>query len=126
MRILCQARGKYIYGDNVWNKLTDGRWISDRRVTTPSATGFSSPLPECTFVYQAWRQQLALHSAPLASARVVSWRPKGSLTHTVCQTLGTLVGDTRVWDKLQEGVWVADYNLANGMTSWNPSIPRCQ
>ena len=40
--------------------------------------------------------------------------------------MGTLVGDTHVWDKLQEGVWVADYNLANGMTFWNPRIPRCQ
>jgi hypothetical protein len=126
VRILCQARGKYIYGDNVWNKLTDGRWISDRSVTTSSSTGYSSPLPKCTFVYQTWRNPLALHSAPAASARVLGWRPLGSLTHTVCQTMGTMVGDTHVWDKLQNGVWVADYNLANGMTFWNGSIPHCQ
>jgi hypothetical protein len=125
VRILCQARGKYIYGDNVWNKLTDGRWISDRRVTTSSATGYSSPLPKCTFVYQTWRNPLALHTGPVASARVVGWRPVGSLTHTVCQMMGSLVGDTHVWDKLQDGAWIADYNLANGMTFWNPNVPRC-
>jgi hypothetical protein len=77
-------------------------------------------------VYQTWRNPLGLHSAPSASARVVGWRPRGSLTHTVCQTIGTLVGDTHVWDKLQDGVWIADYNLANGMNFWNPSIPHCQ
>jgi hypothetical protein len=125
VQILCQARGKYIYRDNVWNKLTDGRWISDRRVTTPSARGYSAPLPKCTFVYQTWRNPLALHTGPAASARVVRWRPVGSLTHTVCQKMGTLVGDTHVWDKLQDGTWIADYNLANGMTFWNPSIPHC-
>jgi hypothetical protein len=35
------------------------------------------------------------------------------------------MGDSHVWDKLANGVWVADYNLSNGLSSWNTLIPRC-
>jgi hypothetical protein len=126
VRILCQATGISNDGDTIWNKLTDGTWISDRNVTTSSAYGYSAPLPRCTFVYQTWRARMNVYSAPSTAARVLGTRWHGTLTHTVCQTSGSLVGDTHVWDKLQNGVWVADYNLANGMKSWNPSIPRCR
>jgi hypothetical protein len=125
VRILCQATGTTYSGDAVWNKLTDGRWISDRYVTTSSARGWSPPLPRCTFVYQTWRSRMNLYSGPGGSAHVVGVRRLGSLIHTVCQKRGTLNGDSHVWDQLQNGVWAADYNIANGMSGWNPSIPRC-
>jgi Rv2525c-like, glycoside hydrolase-like domain len=125
VRILCQASGTTYSGDAVWNKLTDGTWISDRNVTTSSARGWSAPLPRCTWVYQHWRSRMAVRASPSTSGRVVGIRSRGSLTHTVCQRLGSKVGDSSVWDKLQNGVWAADYNLANGLNTWNPSIPRC-
>ena len=80
-------------------------------------------MPKCTVVYQTWRG-IGLYATP-SGAHKVSSRPYGSLTHTVCQKLGTKVGDSSVWDKLQNGVYIADYNLANGLNTWNPSIPRC-
>jgi hypothetical protein len=123
VQILCQATGISNDGDPIWNKLTDGTWISDRNITTPSVAGYSAPVPKCTVVYQTWRG-IRLYATP-SGAHQVSSRPYGSLTHTVCQKLGTKVGDSSVWDKLQNGVYIADYNLANGLNTWNPSVPRC-
>jgi hypothetical protein len=126
VRVLCQAAGRSFDGDRIWNKLTDGTWISDRNVTTWSARGYSAPVPRCTMVYQTWRTLLPVYAAPRTSSKLMGFRAHGALTHTVCQKLGTKVGDSSVWDKLQNGNWVADYNLANGLHSWNPSIPRCR
>ena len=126
VRILCQATGISNRGDAIWNKLTDGNWISDRNVTTSSARGYSAPLPKCTFVYQTWRSWMNVRSAPSSSAAVLGVRRQGSLTHTVCQKLGSKLGDSSVWNKLQNRVWAADYNLANGLSGWNPDIPRCR
>ena len=122
--ILCQATGISNYGDTIWNKLSDGTWISDLNITTPSAAGYSKPVPKCTFVYQTWQDTVGLY-ATASGARRVSTRPHGSLTHTVCQKLGTKVGDSSLWDKLENGLYVADYNLANGLNTWNRNIPRC-
>jgi hypothetical protein len=125
VQILCQATGILNDGDAIWNKLTDGDWVSDRNVTTSSAAGYSAPLPKCKFVFQTWRiAGITLYAAP-NGADAVSWRPRGSLIDTVCQQQGRMRGDTNVWDKLQNGAWVADYNLANGLNTWNPAVPRC-
>jgi len=126
VRILCQVRGMRISGDNVWNKLTDGRWISDKRVTTASAYGYSSPVPKCTWVYQTWRTRMTLYAGPTSAARVVGTRPYGSLTHTVCQKRGSWRGGSRVWNKLQYSEWIHDYDVRSGHASYNPLIPRCQ
>ncbi len=95
-------------------------------MTTSSARGYSAPLPKCTFVYQTWRSQMNVRSAPSGSATVLGVRRLGSLTHTVCQKLGSKLGDSSVWNKLENGVWAADFNLANGLSGWNPDIPRCR
>jgi hypothetical protein len=31
----------------VWDKLTNGRWVSDHYVASPSSTGYSKPVPRC-------------------------------------------------------------------------------
>ncbi|NED99072.1 DUF1906 domain-containing protein [Phytoactinopolyspora halotolerans] len=45
--IVCQKRGTRIDGTSVWNKLADGRWVTDHYVSTRSATSWSSPIPRC-------------------------------------------------------------------------------
>jgi hypothetical protein len=46
-RVMCQRRGSRVGSTRVWNKLDDGRWVSDRAVATPSRTGFTRPVPRC-------------------------------------------------------------------------------
>jgi hypothetical protein len=46
-RIECQRRGALVGPTRVWNRLGDGRWVSDHSVATPSRTGFSRPIPRC-------------------------------------------------------------------------------
>lgn len=45
--IICQRRGTRIGPTSVWNKLDDGRWVSDRFVATRSHTRFTKPIPRC-------------------------------------------------------------------------------
>jgi uncharacterized protein YraI len=45
--VVCQATGSPVESSNVWNKLDDGRWVSDYYVANRSNTGFSSPVPRC-------------------------------------------------------------------------------
>jgi hypothetical protein len=46
-RVMCQRRGSRVGPTSVWNKLDDGRWVSDRFVATRSHTGFTKPIPRC-------------------------------------------------------------------------------
>ena len=46
-RIECQRLGARVRTTRVWNRLGDGRWVSDRHVATPSRTGYSRPIPHC-------------------------------------------------------------------------------
>ena len=45
--IVCQKSGSKVNTTSVWNKLRDGRWVSDDYVSTRSSTSFSSPIPRC-------------------------------------------------------------------------------
>jgi len=46
-RVMCQRRGSRVGPTRVWDKLDDGRWVSDRFVATRSHTGFTAPIPRC-------------------------------------------------------------------------------
>lgn len=46
-RVRCQATGSQFGATRVWNLLHDGTWVTDHYLATPSATGFSRPLPRC-------------------------------------------------------------------------------
>lgn len=45
--VLCQKSGSRVGTTSVWNKLGDGRWVSDYYVTNRSNTTFSAPVPRC-------------------------------------------------------------------------------
>jgi hypothetical protein len=46
--IACQQSGQKVDGKTkVWDRLDDGRYVSDRYVATPSTTTFSAPIPRC-------------------------------------------------------------------------------
>ncbi len=45
--IVCQQAGSRIGTTMVWNRLDDGRWVTDYYVATPSNTSYSKPIPHC-------------------------------------------------------------------------------
>lgn len=51
LSLVCQLTYTKVDGDPIWDKLADGRYISDRYMATPNAVGFSAPLPQCAFTY---------------------------------------------------------------------------
>jgi hypothetical protein len=46
-RVTCQQRGSLTHSTRIWDKLTDGRWVTDYYVASPSKTTYSKPAPRC-------------------------------------------------------------------------------
>ena len=127
LRVLCQAPGSAVGGTSVWDKLTDGSYVTDHYVSTPSSSGYSAPLPRCSYPYQvAPSGGLNERTGPGASYPVAGTLPGGSLAWLTCQQAGTAVGSTRIWDKLTDGRWVTDYYVATpSNTTYSKPAPRC-
>lgn len=65
-------------------------------------------------------------SAPSTSAAVVGSLPYHSTIYISCQTPGSLVGSSTVWDRLTNGAYVSDYwTNTPGQNTWTTSITRC-
>jgi len=57
---------------------------------------------------------------------VVGSLPSGALAWVVCQRLGSKVGTTSVWDRLDDGSWVTDYYVATpSKTTFSRPAYRC-
>jgi uncharacterized protein YraI len=127
LRVVCQAPGSKVGGTTVWDKLTDGSYVTDYYVSTPSTTGYSAPLPRCTYPYQVTASGgLTERSGPGASYAAAGTSPNGSLAWVFCQRPGSTVGTTKIWDRLDNGRYVSDYYVANpSNTTYSKPAPRC-
>ncbi|GAB4086662.1 hypothetical protein GCM10028784_32920 [Myceligenerans cantabricum] len=45
--VVCQRSGSRVGTTSVWNKLRDGRWVTDHYVANRSSTTWSTPVPRC-------------------------------------------------------------------------------
>ncbi|WP_205857200.1 glycoside hydrolase domain-containing protein [Phytoactinopolyspora endophytica] len=128
LRVVCQGHGQKVGTSSVWDRLSNGTWVSDYYVSTPSRTGFSSALPRCTYPGQVTaRVALNTRTGPgLSYSKTGSALPRGSLAWVMCQKSGSKVGTTTVWNRLSDGRWVSDYYVSNrSNTSWSSPTPRC-
>ncbi|WP_020013717.1 glycoside hydrolase domain-containing protein [Promicromonospora sukumoe] len=126
LAVVCQTSGQRVGTTSVWDRLTDGAWVSDRYVSTPSSTGFSSALPRCAYPGQV-TVDLTARTGP-GTSYPASGSPlrKGALAYVACQKVGTQIRTTRVWDQLRDGRWVSDYYVSNrSNTTWSAPVPRC-
>jgi surface antigen len=65
-------------------------------------------------------------SAPSTGATIIGSLPYASTIYISCQTSGSLVGASVVWDQLTNGAYISDYwTNTPGFDTWTPSIPRC-
>jgi len=127
VRVICQTPGSTVGTTGVWDKLSDGTYVTDYYVSTPSNTTYSRPLPRCSYPYQVTSANgLNKRTGPGATYSIAGNLPNGALAWIVCQRLGSPVGTTRVWNKLDDGYWVSDYYVATpSNTTYSRPIPRC-
>jgi surface antigen len=65
-------------------------------------------------------------TAPSTSATIVGSLPYHTTIYINCQTSGSLVGQSTVWDQLTSGAYVSDYwTNTPGIDTWTAGIPRC-
>jgi uncharacterized protein YraI len=127
LTIGCQTAGAKVGTTSVWDKLTDGTYVTDYYVSTPSKRGYSSPIPRCTYPYQVTAAGgLNERTGPGVSYPAKKRLPNGALAWLTCQKAGSKVGATRVWDKLADGRWVTDAYVATpSKTTFSKPAPRC-
>ncbi len=127
VHILCQMVSQPVGPTAVWDRLLDGNWVTDRYLSTPSSTGYSAPLPACGYPFHTMATSGLVTRQGPGSGYPAVWRiDYGSLAWVRCQSVGTLVGTSRVWDRLDTGTWVADYYVADSSRwSWTPALPHC-
>ena len=65
-------------------------------------------------------------SGPSSSDSVVGSLPFHSSINIACQTTGSDVNGSNIWDQLSSGQYVSDYfvNTPN-VNTWSPPIPQC-
>jgi hypothetical protein len=125
-RVVCQTPGSTVRGTAVWDKLTSGGYVPDSSLSTPSTTTYSPPLPRCKYPYQVTLDSLNERLGPSVSQPVKAKLSGGALAWVFCQTTGTKVYTTSVWDRLDDGYYVSDYYVATpSTTTYSRPIPRC-
>ena len=127
LTLACQTPGTKTGTTAAWDKLADGTYVTDYYVSTPSKTGYSAPLPRCSYPYQVSAAGgVRERTGPGAASRAVGQLPAGALAWVTCQQRGSLTRTTRIWDKLTDGRWVTDYYVASpSKTTYSKPLPRC-
>ena len=126
LKVVCQTPGSTVGSTAVWNKLSDGNYVSDYYVSTPSQTTYSAPLPRCTYPYQVTSSILNERTGPGSSYAIARTLSNGALAWIYCQRSGPAVNSTTVWDRLDDTYYVSDYYVATpSKTSYSAPIPRC-
>jgi uncharacterized protein YraI len=124
--VVCQTAGTKIGTTSVWNKLTDGNYVSDYYLSTPSNTSYSAPLPRCTYPFQVTIPTLNKRTGPGPRYAISGTLPGGALGWVTCQRSGSKVATTSVWDRLDDGRYVSDFYLPTpSKTTYSPPLPRC-
>ena len=81
-----------------------------------------------SYPYQVIAPGGALHerSAPSTSAPLIGSLPNAAGINIVCQTLGSSVNGSSVWDQLDNSSYVSDYYTSTpNVGTWSPPIPQC-
>jgi hypothetical protein len=125
VEVICQTPGSSVGSTKVWDKLSDGTYVTDYYVSTPSQSTYSPPLPRCKYPYQVTRS-LNEWLGPSGNSARKATLPAGALAWVFCQTTGSKVYTTSVWDRLDDGYYVTDYYLATpSKTTFSQAIARC-
>lgn len=125
--VACQAPGARVGGTSVWDELATGTYVTDYYISTHSNTGYTAPLPRCSYPYQVDAPAgISERTGPGSQYPLAGQLPNGALAWVTCQGPGSRVGSTSVWNKLTDNHWVTDYYVAtHSNTTYTPPAPRC-
>jgi archaellum component FlaF (FlaF/FlaG flagellin family) len=89
---------------------------------------FDAPVATVGYPYQVTNSaDLSGRSGPKTSASIVKTYAAGVTVPVVCQTKGSKVGSTSVWNRLADGNYVSDYHISTpSETSYSAPLPRCK
>lgn len=86
-----------------------------------------APVATVAYPYQVTTSGLNARSGPGTSYPVVKTYPAAATISISCQTAGTKVGTTSVWDKLPDGSYVTDYYVSTpSKTGYSGLATQCQ
>ena len=124
---ICQARGQKVGTTPVWDRISNGGYVSNYYISTPSRTGFSATIPRCSTPADHHRHRAQPRSGPGTTYTNLNQPFQGgALAYVACQKSGSLVSTTRVWNQLIDGRWVSDYDVSNrSNTTYSALVPRC-
>src|SRR5215469_14099636 len=143
--IVCQVHGEVVNGSNIWNKLSDGTFVTDVYCDTSNFNAFSPPLPVCQDALQPSPGQptpvppqpstyqhhivnapegLNARKGPGTAFPVVRLIPNGGAIDITCQVHGEVVNGSNIWNQLADGSFVTDFycDTAN-FNAFSPPIP---
>jgi cell wall-associated NlpC family hydrolase len=128
--LTCQSIGENAYGSNIWDKTTDGLWVTDYYVKT-GFDSFVPGMPRCAddtsgsgSGYPA-ETDLNGRNTKALSAAAVKVYPSGSTIKITCQAYGEYAYGSYIWDKTTDGLWVTDYYVKTGTSGFVSNMPRC-
>lgn len=124
--VICQTPGTTVNRTAVWDKLSDGNYVSDAYVNTSSSTGYSAPIPRCGYPFQVTATTASKRTGPGTSYPTAGSLSSGALAWIYCQRSGSKVGATKVWNRLLDTRYFSDSYVATpSWTSYSAPIPRC-
>jgi uncharacterized protein YraI len=92
---------------------------------TIDADNVDVPVATTAFPYQTTALVRA-RTGPSPSYPLVKVYPRDASVAVVCQTPGSAIGTTNVWDKLNDGSYVTDYYISTPSNSgYSPPVTRC-
>jgi uncharacterized protein YraI len=99
--------------------------VSLRVTLTIDADNVDAPVATKAFPYQTTALVRA-RTGPSPSYPLVKVYPQDASVAVVCQTPGSAIGTTNVWDKLNDGSNVTDYYISTPSNSgYSPPVTRC-
>jgi uncharacterized protein YraI len=135
------ARYDHVASLTGWAGVPDTRWANHQRAKqywaertetyggvtmTVDSNRWDAPVATVAYPYTAVRP-LHARSGPGTSYPVTATYPAGTRAKVVCQTPGSVVRGTAVWDKLSTGAYVPDTSLDTpSHTTYSPPLPRCR
>jgi len=130
LTITCQSIGENAYGSTIWDRTSDGLWVTDHYLKTGFDT-FVPGIPRCsdtttgsgrTFLTTAELDGRSIKSVSAPAAKVYL---NGARITVTCQAYGEYAYGSYLWDRTSDGLWVADFYVKTGATGFISNMPRC-
>lgn len=133
--IVCQTVGTNVNGSTIWDQLTNGAYLSDWYTTTPVVGDYSPGIPRCAGASPSptapgYRitatTTVNTRLGPGSQFAVAGSFVPGALVDISCQTYGSFVLGSPIWDKLTNGQYVSDYWVSTPVYGgFSPGISVC-